>query len=115
MVYIKNDTIYVEFPKHIESQEETYNLKLINNSTRQISYYTNLIDVSESDALYKFEIVVGELPEGEYSYQIYTMKYDEEIHASYEFVWEAGLLINGDYVAEVREFENENNLVEFNG
>jgi len=115
MVYINDDTIYVQFPKHVESDEETYNLKLINNTTKQITRYTNLEDVSESEALYEFEIVVGQLEEGEYAYQIYSMKTDEETETTYEYVWEGGLLINGEYAREVSQFESANTIVQFNG
>ena len=118
MVWIDSDTVYVEFPKHVDVEINNFNLKLINNITHKITRFEGLIDKSTSELLYRFEIDVTDLEEGEYSYQIYSWITDQEHEEPYEYVFEGGLLINGHYDREdLKEFnsENENKIVQFNG
>lgn len=115
MIWIDNSTTIIEIPKHSAAEGLRYTIKLINVITKK--EYTFDVDVSVSDSalLYKFDVTLPKMDEGEYEYYLYTYVIVEA--QEIEKLIESGLLVYGDYVREqTPSFEPEaNTIVQFNG
>lgn len=117
MIWINNNSDSIQIPKHTETNGETYNLKLINDTTKKEYVFDHLYDRSDSALLYEFEFTPPALmDEGQYSYYLNGVISTES--GDVENLTESGLLIFGNYQrqTDVSEFTPETNtIIQFNG
>ena len=95
MLYINNNTEIISIPKHIESTLEAHTLHLVNNLANGIDFIIPLEIVAQNDYYYILKINNQNIPTGEYTYYL----------KSDNTTLESGLLVYGDYIKDVKEYE----------
>ena len=95
MIWIKNNTDSVTIPKHEIALGAEFTLKLVHQLTQQEFLFDELENISTQGKLYVFEEDFTNLIEGTYNYYLYSEN---------ELI-EEGLLVYGDFVSPVSEYQ----------
>lgn len=98
MIFIENNTNSVTIPKHQTVLGAEFILKLFHQLTGQEFVFDGLENTSSHSKLYVFEEDFSGLLDGTYNYYLYT---DDELI-------ENGLLVYGDFISEIKEYEKNN-------
>lgn len=105
MIWIKNNDDSITIPKHEIVLGAEFILKLFHQLTGQEFVFDELENISTHSKLYVFEEDFSDLLDGTYNYYLYT---DDELI-------ENGLLVYGDFVSEVNQYEKNNKTVSYEG
>jgi len=103
MVYLnKTNTNSINLPKYYNVSGE-FTLKLTNNLGKEVYTFENLINISELDYYYTFEISVSDMPTGEYNMSLYCG----------EFMVLSGMVTIGNYKRDNTEYEHKNTFIQY--
>ena len=95
MIWINENSLGIVIPKHTPTIQDAFRLELVHQMTKQKFVFDNLINYSEQGKLYLFESDFSQLIDGTYNYYLYVE--DELV--------EEGLLVFGDFVSPVSEYQ----------
>lgn len=100
MIYIENNTILIQIPKHSKPPLiNLFVLKLYNATTQIETFYENIKDEGDLDLIYQFgNLDFSNLINGEYEYSLY----DSENN-----LLETGIIQVGNYKKEHKQYETK--------
>lgn len=102
MIYIENNTILIQIPKHSNPPlTNSYTLNLYNAATQTATKYEDIKDEGDLDLIYQFgNLDFSNLSNGEYEYSL---------RDSENNLLETGILQVGNYKKEHKQYETKEN------